>query len=289
MLRFCALASVLCLTTVVRADEATPLVVWTDFETHASHVDASLLACALHADAVIDGVRRPVELKAYEDKTLLCMAGEHRSDAVGVTLRMPSEGDARPNRMVLELAVPVEAAATTRHDYELLLRATTLQLRERTDPPSTSDEGVRVVLKDGKLLRHERLVCVAPCEARVLPADDYVVDYERLAQSIVLRRDSFVWARQAPKRNVAGAIMLGVTVVTGALVGGLAATIQCYPALESLSTPAEMVCLAPVLEILNAVVSAAGIVSSLALLASTSKTLIRVEPTGLGGRLTIRF
>src|SRR5690242_4644628 len=80
-----------------------PPKLWTQFATTAPHAAVASTACALTANAVLDGRPMPIALDAFDDATELCASPQAASLAVHGRVKMTS---AQPSVVIVELDVP---------------------------------------------------------------------------------------------------------------------------------------------------------------------------------------
>jgi hypothetical protein len=105
------------------------------FHTQASHAELSVFACGLTLTAPIEGQRRPIEIRTFEDGLRLCSTDTEYPDALVVAVHMTSTGD--DSSVVLSLVAPEGASSAVVADYRAALRVAkeaVYRLAERLAP-----------------------------------------------------------------------------------------------------------------------------------------------------------
>ncbi len=108
--------------------QTAPPKLWTQIETTAPHADVASAACALAANAVLDGRAMPIALDAFEDSAELCASAQTGSLAVRGRVKTTR---AQPSTVVVELDVPPGSSARATSDLRVVLQGLAADLARR--------------------------------------------------------------------------------------------------------------------------------------------------------------
>ncbi len=114
-----------------RAQQA-PSNVWTKFQTPVAHATVAGIACALNANAVIEGRTRLISLQAVEDGRQLCI-GSDAPDAIHGRVQMTADVARSPTEIVVDLDAPPNASPNAMNDLRNVLVNMSADLDRRSN------------------------------------------------------------------------------------------------------------------------------------------------------------
>ncbi|HEY1958834.1 MAG TPA: hypothetical protein VGH28_24640 [Polyangiaceae bacterium] len=144
-----------------------PPKLWSQFTTTSPHASVASAACALGANAVLDGRSMPIALDAFDDASQICASAQSAPTAVHGRVKMTT---AQPGVVVVELDVPPGGSERATSDLRVVLQNMTADLARRTAPAAPQGPPPMSFGAEGAECRRDRDCAGVPCVEHVCTA-----------------------------------------------------------------------------------------------------------------------